>query len=117
MLVAQSCPNLFDPMDPTGSSVHENSLGNTAVGCHSLLQGIFPTRGLNPGLLHCRQILYALSHQGSYIHMVKCTISAFTVLCNHHYCLLTEYFNLSKKEILYLSSHSPFSPSLNACNH
>ena len=38
---------------------------NTGVGCHALLQGIFPTQGLNPGLLHCRQILYHLSHQGS----------------------------------------------------
>ena len=37
---------------------------NTGVGCHSLYQGIFPTQGLNPGLLHCRQILYHLSHQG-----------------------------------------------------
>ena len=34
-------------------------------GCHSLLQGIFLTQGLNAGLLHCRQILYHLSHQGS----------------------------------------------------
>ena len=34
-------------------------------GCHRLLQGIFPTQGLNPGLLHCRQTLYPLSHQGS----------------------------------------------------
>ena len=33
-------------------------------GSHSLLQGIFPTQGLDPGLLHCRQILYHLSHQG-----------------------------------------------------
>ena len=33
--------------------------------CHALLQGIFPTQGLNPGLLHSRQILYCLSHQGS----------------------------------------------------
>ena len=33
------------------------------MGCHSLLQGIFPTQGLNPHLLHCRQILYHLSHQ------------------------------------------------------
>ena len=33
--------------------------------CHSLLQGIFPTQGSNPGLLHYRQILYYLSHQGS----------------------------------------------------
>ena len=38
---------------------------NTAVDCHSLLQGIFPTQGSNPGLPHCRQILYQLSHQGS----------------------------------------------------
>ena len=38
---------------------------NTGVGCHFLFQGIFPTRGLNSGLLHCRQILYHLSHQGS----------------------------------------------------
>ena len=38
---------------------------NTRVGCHFLLQGIFPTQGLNLGLLHCRQTLYHLSHQGS----------------------------------------------------
>ena len=35
------------------------------MGCHSLLRGIFPTQGLNPGLPHCRQILYHLSYQGS----------------------------------------------------
>ena len=38
---------------------------DTGVGSHFLLQGIFPTQGSNPGLLHCRQILYQLSHQGS----------------------------------------------------
>ena len=37
----------------------------TGVISHSLLQGIFPTQGLNPGLLHCGQILYHLSHQES----------------------------------------------------
>ena len=43
-----------------------NSLGqNTGVGSLSLLQGIFPIQGSNPGLLHCRQILYKLSHKGS----------------------------------------------------
>ena len=43
-----------------------NSPGqNTGVGSLSLLQGIFPTQGLNPGLPHCRRILYQLSHQGS----------------------------------------------------
>ena len=38
---------------------------NIRMGCHTLLQGIFPTQGLNPGLPYCRQILYHLSHQGS----------------------------------------------------
>ena len=43
-----------------------DSLGkNTGVGCHALLQGIFPTQGLNTGLPHCRRILYCLSQQGS----------------------------------------------------
>ena len=43
-----------------------NSPGqNTGVGSLSLLQGVFPTQGLNPGLPHCRQILYQLSHRGS----------------------------------------------------
>ena len=43
-----------------------NSLGNNnGVGCHFPLQGIFLTQGSNPGLLHWRQILYQLSHQGS----------------------------------------------------
>ena len=47
------------------SSVHGESLGkNTGVGWHVLLQGIFPTQGSNPGLPHCRRILYQLSHQG-----------------------------------------------------
>ena len=38
----------------------------TRVRCHFLLQGIFPTQGSNPGLLHCRQTLYPLSRQGSH---------------------------------------------------
>ena len=38
---------------------------STGVDCHFLLQGIFPIEGLNPGLLHCRQTLYRLTHQGS----------------------------------------------------
>ena len=67
-LVTQSCWTLCDPMDyiPLGSSVHQDSPGkNTGVGCHALLQGIFPTQRWNPGLLHCRWILYRLSHQGN----------------------------------------------------
>ena len=40
---------------------------NTEVGSLSLLQGIFPTQGLNWGLLHCRRILYQLSYEGSFV--------------------------------------------------
>ena len=53
----QSCLTLWDPIDcsPPGSSVHGDFLArilkNTGVGCHALLQGIFPTQGLNPRLL------------------------------------------------------------------
>ena len=38
---------------------------NTGMDCHSFLQGIFPMQGSNPGFLHCRQIPYHQSHQGS----------------------------------------------------
>jgi len=49
-----------------GSSVHWDSPGkDTRVGFHALLQGIFQPQGSNPGLPHCRQIIYHLSHQGS----------------------------------------------------
>ena len=46
-----------------GDADEENKLVDTA-GSLSLLQGIFPTQGLNPGLQHCRWILYQLSHKG-----------------------------------------------------
>ena len=67
VLVAQSYPAPCDPWtSPPGSSVHGDSPGkNTRVGCHSLLQGIFLTQGSNSSLLHCRQVLCCLSHQGS----------------------------------------------------
>ena len=74
--VAQLCPTLqphrlyptrfFHPWDSPGK--------NTGVGCHFLLQEIFPTQGSNPGLSHCRQKLYRLSHQGSSI-LIICTTS------------------------------------------
>ena len=63
MKVAQSCPTLCDPVDYNSPW---NSPGqNTRVGCRSLLQGIFPAQGSNPGLPHCRWILYQQSHAGS----------------------------------------------------
>ena len=57
-----------DPLDCSllGSSVCGIFSGKTAgVGRHFLLQGIFPTQGSNPGLLHCRQNLYRLGYKGS----------------------------------------------------
>ena len=59
MLVAQSCLTLCDPMEPTRLFCPWNSPDkNIGVRSHSLLQGIFPTQGLNSGLLlHCRKIL------------------------------------------------------------
>ena len=46
-------------------SLWTSPIQNSEVGSLSLLQGIFPILGSNPGLPHCRQILYQLSHKGS----------------------------------------------------
>ena len=66
VLVTQLCLILCDPMECILADFSVNGIfpgKNTGVGFHSLLQGFFPTQGLNPGLLHCMQILYHLSHQ------------------------------------------------------
>ena len=80
VLVAQSCPTLCDLMDcnPQLLSPWDSPGKNTGVGSHSLLYGIFLTRGLNLGVLHCRKILYHLSHQGS----PRCTVR------KREFCLL-----------------------------
>ena len=63
---SESCSVVSDSLWPHGLHSPWNSLGkNTGVGSHFLLQGIFSTQGLNLDLLHCRQILYHLSHQRS----------------------------------------------------
>ena len=63
MKVTQSCLTLCGPMDYKSPW---NSPGqNTRVDSLSLLRGIFPTQGSNPGLPHCRRILYQLSHKES----------------------------------------------------
>ena len=51
----------------------------TGVGCHFLLQGIFPTQGLNPGLLNCRQILYQLSYIREALFSVYIKLSVFEI--------------------------------------
>ena len=68
--VAQLCPTLCDPMDCSLPGSEEplspwNFPGkSTGVGCHFLLQGIFPTQESNPSLLHGSQILYQMSFEG-----------------------------------------------------
>ena len=67
----EDLPNL--EIDPRSPALQVDALPvkpqgkpkNTGMGSLAILQGIFPTQGLNPGLLHCRQILYQLSHKGS----------------------------------------------------
>ena len=62
---SESCSVMSDSFNP-GLHGPWNSPGqNTGVGSLSLLREIFSTQGSNPGLLHCRQILYQLSHKGS----------------------------------------------------
>ena len=71
----QSCWALCDHMDgnPPGSSAHGNSPGkNIGVGCLALLQGIFPTQGLNLHLLwllHCGWILYHWASREALFHL------------------------------------------------
>ena len=48
------------------------------MGCHSLLQGIFPTQGLNPGLLHCKQTLYPLTRPWLYLNRNRNNKSVWT---------------------------------------
>ena len=66
VLVTQSCLTLCDPMNPTRLLCPWNSAGkNIGEGSHSLFQGIFSTQRPNLDLLHFRQILHCLGHQGS----------------------------------------------------
>ena len=57
------CLTLWDPTDYTVHGIHQARILEWVAVPFS--RGIFPTQGLNPGLLHCRQILYQLSYQGS----------------------------------------------------
>ena len=53
----------------------------TGMGCHFLLQRIFPTQGLNLGLLHCRQTLYHLSHKQVHINPSKSLVTLYISIC------------------------------------
>ena len=106
-LVVQSCLTLFDPMDcslPVSSISGDSPGRNVGVGCHALLQEIFPTWGSNPGLLNCRQILYRLSH-GFFFFLIKIWFIQYVVLVSGiqqsdlaiHMCIsifFSDYFHL-----------------------
>ena len=63
---SESCLTVSDSLWPHGLyNLFHSPDQNTGVGSLSLIQGIFPTHGSNPGPPHCRQILYHLSHKGS----------------------------------------------------
>ena len=67
-LAAQECPTLCDPMDALSKRLLQARILEWVA---ILFQGICPTQGSNPGLLHCKQILYQLSYQGSSIENHK----------------------------------------------
>ena len=71
-LCVPSCSVVSDSLNPWAVTTRllcawDSSGKSTGVGCHFLLQGIFPTQGLNSGLWHCMWIIYLLNHQGSWI--------------------------------------------------
>ena len=73
LYTCESCSVVSDSLWPHGLYSPWNSLGqNTEVGSLCLLPGIFPTQGSNPGLSHCRLMLYQLSHKGSPFYICVC---------------------------------------------
>ena len=83
MLVAQSCLTLCEPMDCSlpASSVQGILQAKILEWVAFVLQGIFLTQGLNPGLLDCRQILYCLSPQGT-VAFVVTRVEELGLLCS-----------------------------------
>ena len=92
-----SCSFVYDSLRPQGLWPSRflcpwDSPGkNTGMGCHSLLQGIFVTRRSNPGLLHCKQILYRLSDREDPI--LSCELLNFTFIWYVKY--IWNYFPLN----------------------
>ena len=87
---------------------------NTGVGYHALLQGIFPTQRLNPGLLHCRQIPCYLSHQGSPRWRLKVCKASWTFansrvssasLSLNYFSIILFFFSTQQEAFEFHSSH------------
>ena len=103
---AQSCLPLCDPTDssPPGSS-GDSPGKNTGVGCHSLLQRIFPTQGLNLGLLHCRQSLPPY-HLGRSMYWILHSVIS-TLPGSSGYSMLSFCISHSKRTLENLSRQFP----------
>ena len=95
-LVPDSC----DPMDLTHQALLFMELSKQEYWreLHFLLEGIFLPQGLNSGLLHCRQILYHLSHQVNYIHLIYIIFHSIWYICNFLYV----YMNISHTYVIYM---------------
>ena len=101
-------PTRCDPMDcslPSSSVCGDSPGKNTGVGCHTLFQQIFPTQGSNPGLLHCRQILYCLRHQGS---PIISDVSIFSCAFWPSVCLLWRNVHLDLPTPFFWPHHDQF---------
>ena len=91
-MVSESHSVVSDSLRPHGPYSPWNSPGqNTGVGSLSLLQGIFPTQGSNPGLLHCRQILHQLSCQGSPLQLVLWCQSIYSLTHSFTHSLMHSF--------------------------
>ena len=93
--ITQSCPALWDPMDYTVHGILQARIPE--LDSHSLLQGIFPAQGSNPGLLLCMWILFQLSHQGSprMLEWVACPFSSRSSLPRNQtvfFCIADRFF-------------------------
>ena len=86
-----------DSLRPHGLSSWNSPGQNTGVGILSLLQGIFPTQGSNPGLPHCRQVPYQLSHKGSprileWVAYLFSSRSFWPKICTRASCITDRFF-------------------------
>ena len=115
--MSESCSVMSNSLGPHGLYSPWNSPGqNTGVGSLSLLQGIFPNQGLNPGLLHCRWILYQLSYEGSPHLFYSCWNLTQHLKC---YLFLEPFLNCLHSDWSSFSFESPLRlfPSLTKLFH
>ena len=120
MKIAQSCLTLCDRMEYSSWNSPDQ---NTRVGSHCVLQGIFPTQGSNPGVPHCRRVLYQLSHQGSSISRAesKSLPNSLEILSDTKYLFrylwLIHYHRVYSNLLIYLQCFSLTVSNLIAINY